>query len=403
MPPLLPDLSQIQSPCSLEIPKAINQFERMIKSGEINHEQSIVMAVELSHQVFNATVDRQATVEVLLKDHQNETPGVTQFYPYFATYACVYEHDGQKEMLEQLFRLYAPFSTYGIVRPHAMRQMDKSTTGHIAQLPGLLSQDGSIRVKPTHLMGVFGQNAFLNSIRTLLWHEPQVDELFTALEGLPAEERIAVESLVHQDRMGLDDPDMRWIIELIERRMLPESRICSRLITCLNLLVSPVDGASIARSMAQSMEQVPEHNRKHVFNQLLRSAGRIFETRTLAAYIAVATKNFSHLFRHLEPMGFNPFDSMGAIGMFDTLAPDDIITTTVKRCQALEVRDVKTFKISWLHGALSAMDVEKLLVRQPPLELATYLYKVSGDSRYRPYLFQFDQGRDNVFAGDMGL
>ena len=403
MPSLLPDLSQIQSPCSLEIPKAINQFERMIKSGEIDHEQSIALAVELSHQIFNATVNRQTTFEVLLKDHQNETPGVTQFYPYFATYACVYEHNGQKDMVEQLFRLYAPFSTYGIVRPHAMRQMDKATTGHLAQLLMLLNKDGSIQVRPVHLIGLFGQQTFLNSIRAQLWNEPHIDELFTALEGVEVEDRIAVESLVHNDRIGLDDPDMRWIIEHIERRMLPESRICSRLMTCLKLLVAPIDGASLARSMANAIEEVPEHNRKHVLNQILRSVGSIFETRTLAPYIPVATRNFAHLFQYLEPLGFNPFDSMGALGVFDTLTPDDIITTTVERCQALEGPDVKTFKLSWLQGALSAIDVEKFLARQPPVELASYLYKVSGDARYRPYLLKSDRGRERVFAGDMGL
>lgn len=399
MTSLLPDLSGITSPCSLEIPKAVSQFQLLSSRGKLNIDERLSWAVELSSQIFSSLTGTKACEEGLLRDHHHSGGSVSQCLTYFPVFACLFEHERQHEMIAGLSRLYQPFLKLGIIRPEAFLPITTDPCAMEWKLPSILGNDGEVAIKPTDFIGVFGRLQFMISLERHLQSSDSLALLLSALTTTSLNERIAAESHIH---FAIKSYRPQFLAQ-VEESILVQSREVSRIRTCISGCLAPAPADGFVKGIVASIDSTPEGSRTIMFDQLRGFAGDLLKVRQSDAGIHYGTRNLSLLFKGLAPYGFDPFGQLDCMGAFEALSPVDIVAASCEQAMNTSGQQVKTMMLAWLDASLSTLDAEKMLANKPSTQLISYLYKVSEDSRYRSYLLRSSQGRDSVFAGDMGL
>lgn len=403
---LMPDLSRITSPCSPELSKAVSLFRDLVARKKLSRDECIALSIYTSEQIFSAFSAGNSIADHLLLDHHQSNGAASQFLTYFPVYACLFEHHHQKKMVEGLHRLMQPFSALGTFMPQGITMIadDEAAYGH--HLPMVLNRSGRISIRPSMLIGLFGQSDFFEySLNPVLEMEGGLINLLCELKHEDLHDRVSVESLVHGSAKFSSGGilESKNYIEMVNGNILPESRVSSIIHTLIQACVAPISNQAPIRSIASAIEEIPERNRKVVFDQLRISLFNSLIIKAFPEPLRFARNNLAQLFRLLAPLGFCPFDQMGSMGFFETVKPDDPVKATVRQSKSLHDRDTKPMTLAWLDGALMSLDADKVLDGKPSDEVAAHIYRVSGDPRYRPYLLRSARGRESVFAGDLSL
>ncbi|MBD8089119.1 hypothetical protein IFT48_03925 [Pseudomonas fluorescens] len=399
MTSILPNLSGITSPCSLEIPKAISQFQMLSSRAGLDISDRLDLAVMLSDHIFSALTGTKACREGLLQDHHHSGGNVSQCLTYFPVFACLFDHERQHDMIKGLNALFDPFSKLGIIKPEGYLQMTGDPSAMGCELPSIVDENGALVIKPTEFIGVFGRLQFMIKLEHHLQTSASLESLLNALETTSLVDRIAAESLLHNS-VKFYRP--KYLAQ-VEESVLAQSRAVSSIRTCISGCLSPAPADGFIKGIVASVDSTPEQSRAIIFDQIRSLAGDQLKVRDSEVGIQYATRNLKLLFKNLAPYGFDPFEQLDRMGAFETLAPVDLVTATVEQGIKTHSRQVKGKMLSWLDASLSTLNVDEVLAKNPSTQMIGYLYKVSEDARYRSYLLRSDQGRDGVFAADMGL
>ena len=380
----LPDLQNITN--YDEIFLAAKEFY-CLADGEILNELELTqLAIKLGRQVCAQLTGVKSFENHMRTDHM-EDGDLNLFVSFFPAYAVLAKSSEQIEMAKLLFRLYAPFSETGLIRPKALRLLAHDHTLCGLKVPPLWNRKGKCQMLPSEYGYIFGDSAFLNPSYKMLRRKNGVPNALATASGgsLPRDERIYLEADIHHVVGYFDWDSKESALGLVNESILPASFLLSKIHTCVFECVAPRHLEETIDDVVAGLIDIDESDRKIVFSGIAKYSANMIQGRRGKSCIKTATENLIHLFTSLIPFGFEPLAQAREMCGASTDESIKVVDALFERALAIRTESDSDLihQISWIDAVLLSIDPKWISLQTPSKVAIDYINALHHNFKYR--------------------